>query len=152
MDYNQFEIPNNIPDSSVFIYLRAISSLTFVQVNPAISNNVKVNNASKFINEALIHGHRVISASSDIVYRNSSTKIFSEIDEDYPQGPYAKQKSDIEKTLTGHDNFLALRMSLITGEGSKLERILSVETSLKITQDIVRNPINIEFVLKSIKS
>jgi len=43
-------------------------------------------------------------------------------------------------------------MSLITGEGSKLERILSVETPLKITQDIVRNPINIEFVLKSNKS
>jgi hypothetical protein len=43
-------------------------------------------------------------------------------------------------------------MSLITGAGSKLERILSVKTPPKITQDIVKNPINIEFVLKSIKS
>jgi len=152
LDSNQFEIPNNLPESSVFIYLRAISSPTFVEANPVISNNVNVNNASKFINQALILGHRVIFASSDIVYGNSSTKIFSEIDEVNPWGLYAKQKSEIEKTFTGHDNFLALRLSLITGEGSKLERILSVETPPKITQGIVRNPINIEFVLKSIKT
>ena len=152
LESNQIEFPRNLQKTSVFVYLRAISSPTYVQANPIISNKINVENSYKFLNEALSNGHKVIFASSDIIYGHSEIKVFSENDGVNPWGLYAKQKHLIEKTFAGHENFLSLRLSLVTGEGSKLEKILQVESPAKIAQGIVRNPVNITFFLKTIKT
>jgi len=152
LESNQFDFPRNIEKASVFVYLRAISSPTYVQANPIISNKINIENSYKFLNEALKHGHKVIFASSDIIYGHSEIKVFSENHEVNPWGLYAKQKNFIEKSFAGHENFLSLRLSLVTGEGSKLEKILQVESPAKITQGIVRNPVHISFFLKTIKN
>lgn len=150
MESSQFKISGQLTKSSVFVYLRAISSPTFVQANPARSNLINLVNTFENINEALSAGHRVIFASSDIVYGHSSIKVFSERDPVNPWGVYAKQKNEIEEKFMTNENFIALRLSLITGNGSKLEQILKFESPPKITQGVVRNPIHIDFVLESI--
>ena len=152
LESNEFDLPRNLQKSSVFVYLRAISSPTYVQANPIISNKINIENSHKFLNEALKKGHKVIFASSDIIYGHSEIKVFSENDEVNPWGLYAKQKNFIEKTFAGHENFLSLRLSLVTGEGSKLEKILQVESPSKITKGIVRNPVHITFFLKTIRT
>ena len=144
MDSNQFSIPAKLNTSSAFVYLRAISSPTFVQINPALSNEVNSVNTLENISKALSAGHRVIFASSDIVYGHSSAKVFSEKDPVNPWGLYAKQKNEIEEKFVTHENFISLRLSLITGIGSKLE------SPPKIAQGVVRNPVHIDFVLESI--
>jgi dTDP-4-dehydrorhamnose reductase len=150
MDSNQFNIPAKLNKSSVFVYLRAISSPTFVQINPELSHEINSVKTFENINEALSAGHRVIFASSDIVYGHSSTKVFSERDPENPWGLYAKQKKEIEDKFVAHENFISLRLSLITGNGSKLEQILKYESSPKIAQGVIRNPVHIDFVLESI--
>ena len=150
MDSNQFNIPTKLNKSSVFVYLRAISSPTFVQINPALSNEINSVNTFENISKALSSGHRVIFASSDIVYGHSSAKVFSEKDPVNPWGLYAKQKNEIEEKFVTHENFISLRLSLITGNGSKLEQILKFESPPKIAQGVVRNPVHIDFVLESI--
>lgn len=151
MEPTKFNIPAKLNKSSVFVYLRAISSPTFVQINPALSTEINSVNTFKNISKVLSAGYKVIFASSDIVYGHSSVKVFSENDSVNPWGLYAKQKNEIEKKFVTHENFISLRLSLITGNGSKLEQILKSESAPKIAQGVVRNPVHIGFVLESIR-
>jgi dTDP-4-dehydrorhamnose reductase len=150
LDTSERNFPQGLSKSAVVVYLRAISSPAAVESDPRLSYQVNVEQARNFISEALQNGNRVVFAGSDVVYGNSDSDIFKESDQKNPYGLYAQQKSEIEDLFSLDPNFLSLRLSLIYGEGSKLENILQFESPARIPFGVVRNPINIKFVLSMI--
>ena len=138
-------------DKPVVLILRAMSSPSFVQQNPLESHQLNVTNTSKLVNECLSAGAKVVFTSSDVVYGHSDSRVFSESDEVNPFGSYASQKAEIEKLFQGDANFFSLRLSLVTGEGSKLLRILTSEINPQIPGGVIRNPVHFKYVVATIK-
>jgi nucleoside-diphosphate-sugar epimerase len=143
-------LTTNISSFETVVYLRAVSSPTQVQLNPIESNLVNVLRTSRFIKECLRLGKRVIFSSSDVVYGDTGEDIANEVSELNPYGLYAKQKAQIETEFRDDPNFLALRISLIVGVGSKLRNILSNETNPEIPDPVIRNPISVNSVVNLI--
>jgi dTDP-4-dehydrorhamnose reductase len=158
-DYNlihlksgSWDLQNTLRDKPVVLMLRAMSSPSFVQQNSEESHALNVIKTSQLIAQCLNAGSKVIFTSSDVVYGHSSSAIFTELDHLNPFGTYATQKAEIEKLFHGNSNFFSLRLSLVTGQGSKLLRILSEETNPRIPGDVIRNPVHFKYVLATIRS
>ena len=93
----------------------------------------------------------MIFTSSDVVYGHSHNTVFSESDYPNPFGLYASQKAAIESLFQDNSDFFSLRLSLVTGNGSKLLRILSEEENPKIPGGVIRNPVHFKYVVETIK-
>ena len=139
------------PDVRTVVYLRAISSPTYVHQFPIESHQLNVDKSRDFIQSCLDLNKRIIFSSSDVVYGDTGNKIASEFSPIMPFGVYGKQKAEIESNFHDSENFVALRLSLVVGEGSKLRRILANEASPSIPDPVIRNPINIRHVVDLIE-
>jgi dTDP-4-dehydrorhamnose reductase len=139
------------PDVRTVVYLRAISSPTYVHQFPIESHQLNVDKSRDFIQGCLELNKRIIFSSSDVVYGDTANKIASESSSIMPFGEYGKQKAEIESSFHDSENFIALRLSLIVGEGSKLRRILKNESSPSIPDPVMRNPVNIRHVVNLIE-
>ncbi len=146
-----WNLENLLKDKPVVLMLRAMSSPSFVQQNPEESNQLNVIQTSQLIGECLAAGSKVIFTSSDVVYGHSDNTVFSESDNLNPFGLYASQKATIETLFQDNSDFFSLRLSLVTGNGSKLLRILSEEKNPKIPVGVVRNPVHFKYVVATIK-
>ena len=144
---NAIDLPKSMSTINTIIYLRALSSPTQVQQDPVKSNEINVFKTSRIIKECLELGKRVIFASSDVVYGNTGNDIASETSALNPFGLYAMQKAKIETIFGDRQNFLALRLSLMVGEGSRLRNMLLNEKGVLIPNPVVRNPIGVKCVV-----
>jgi dTDP-4-dehydrorhamnose reductase len=139
-------VPSNITDKTIVIYLRSISSPSFVNLNKELSYDINVNRTSKFIDESLNLGARVIFFSSDVVYGNSLIKRSTETKNCNPYGVYAKQKNIVENFFLSSFDFISIRVSQVVGPDSKIFNILRYEKKPKIPNYVFRNVINIRYV------
>jgi dTDP-4-dehydrorhamnose reductase len=146
-----WNLENILRDRPVVLMMRAISSPGLVQQNPEESNQLNVTKTSQLISECLAAGSKVIFTSSDVVYGHSHNTVFSESDYPNPFGLYASQKVAIESLFQDNSDFFSLRLSLVTGNGSKLLRILSEEENPKIPGGVIRNPVHFKYVVATIK-
>ena len=139
-----------ITDNCTVLMLRAMSSPSYVQQNPQISKEFNVLKTSTLISESLQLGAKVIFTSSDVVYGHDEKLIFTESHSKCPYGIYAEQKSEVENQFIGNPLFFSLRLSLVVGDGSKIERILTDESEPKIPIGVVRNPVHYDYVVETI--
>lgn len=148
---DDWQIPKDTGKETTIVFLRACSSPTFVQANPQYSNYVNIEKTKTFLENALEHGMRIIFSSSDVVYGDTGKLTVDESATPQPFGLYAQQKFSIESHFASNPNFLSLRLSLVTGSGSKLQRILKNELNAAIPDPVIRNPINIDYLVLLIK-
>ena len=147
-----WSIPTTVQPGSTFIFLRSLSSPYKVALDPRKSNEINVVKTKKLISDLLNLGHRIIFASSDVVYGNTPNFAASEKTPTAPYGLYATQKDYIEKEFLSDNNFASLRISLMTGVGSKLRKALSENRPLQIPHPVFRSPIHVSFVVKAIET
>ena len=133
------------------VYLRAISSPTYVHQFPVESHLLNVTKSKEFIQRCIESNKRVIFASSDVVYGDTGDKIVDETSRMNPFGLYAKQKAEIESAFYESLDFMSLRLSLMVGDGSKLRVILASESHPSIPDPVVRHPINVKHVVNLIE-
>ena len=133
------------------VYLRAISSPTYVHQFPVESHLLNVTKSKEFIQRCIESNKRVIFASSDVVYGDTGDKIVDETSRMNPFGLYAKQKAEIESAFFESLDFMSLRLSLMVGDGSKLRVILASESHPSIPDPVVRHPINVKHVVNLIE-
>lgn len=148
---NDWTLPNRDSGVDTVLFLRSISSPTYVQTHPVESEFINLKKTSHFIDKCLKSNIRVIFTSSDVVYGDTGEAIASEITTMNPHGLYAQHKAIIENRFNAFPNFTALRLSLMTGSGSKLRNILSKEKIPSIADSFIRSPINIRYVVDLIK-
>lgn len=140
------------PDVRTVVYLRAMSSPTYVHQFPIESRQFNVDKSKEFIQGCLDLDKRIIFSSSDVVYGDTADKIATESSPIMPFGVYGKQKAEIESSFADSPNFITLRLSLIVGEGSKLRKILKNESGPLIQDPVIRNPINVRHVVDLIEA
>jgi dTDP-4-dehydrorhamnose reductase len=129
------------------VFLRSISSPTYVQQNEVESRLLNVERTSNFIRSCVDANIQVIFTSSDVIYGNTGDLIANEKTPSNPFGLYAQQKSEIEKSALDSPNFTSLRLSILTGHGSKLRKILESEKKPAIADGFIRSPINSQHVV-----
>jgi dTDP-4-dehydrorhamnose reductase len=86
-----------------------------------------------------------------VVYGDTGNSIVNEFAITNPYGLYAAQKATIEERFRDSMNFVSLRLSLITGRGSKLREILSREKTPSIADSFIRSPVNEKHVVNLIQ-
>lgn len=124
-------------------FLRSISSPFVAMEDPKASYELNVTKTKKAISEILKSGARVVFASSDVVYGETSESFATEETPVNPYGEYANQKALIEMFFRDEANFVSLRISSVVGEGSKLQKLLSRGKEIEIFDPIIRTPINV---------
>ena len=142
----KFELPSDMQGDTVF-YFRAISSPFLVEKNLKEAFRINVTKTNLIIEQLLTRGARIIFASSDVVYGDTGRLLATESSQIKPFGKYAIQKSIVEEKFRVNPNFLALRLSSVVGEGSKLRESLQNEIQYKVYDPIIRNPIHIKDLL-----
>ena len=148
---NDWSLPSQDSKIKTVVFLRSISSPTYVHKNPKESELLNVEQTSNYIDECLKSNHRVIFTSSDVVYGETGDTIVNEHVLTNPFGLYATQKAKIENRFKDSQNFVSLRLSLVTGSGSKLRDILSKENSPAIADSFIRSPVNAKYVVNLIQ-
>lgn len=148
---NDWALPGLDSGIKAVVFLRSISSPVFVQQHPKESQKLNVDQTANFISNCLLSNLRVIFTSSDVVYGDTGDSIVNEHDTINPYGLYAIQKAEIEKKFSDCENFITLRLSLVTGSGSKLRNILSKESNPRIADSFIRSPINVRHVVNLIQ-
>jgi dTDP-4-dehydrorhamnose reductase len=148
---NDWSLPEPGSNIKTVVFLRSISSPSYVHTHPKDSELLNVEQTSDYIDKCLKINLRVIFTSSDVVYGDTGDAIVNEQDSTNPYGLYAAQKATIEDRFKESLNFVSLRLSLITGAGSKLRDILSKETSPKIAHSFIRSPVNVKHVVNLIQ-
>jgi dTDP-4-dehydrorhamnose reductase len=143
--------PISLPKKSTILFLRAISSPYYVTKNPIESDNFNVSNTSKYIDQCIEIGHRVVFSSSDTVYGERLDPPAKESDAVNPIGLYSQQKNRIEKQFSQNPHFLSVRFSVIVGENSRLRRLLMANQVTEISDPVLRNPVGITHVISLIK-
>jgi len=133
------------------VFLRSASSPTYVHQHPIESQMLNVEQTSNYIDMCLRFNLRVIFTSSDVVYGDTGESIVNEHSSTNPYGLYATQKAKIESYFSDSPNFISLRLSLVTGTGSKLRDILSKENIPKIADSFIRSPVNVRHVVDLIQ-
>lgn len=147
---NDWTLPGLENKIKTVVFLRSISSPTFVQQHPRESQKLNIDQTVKYIEKCLMSNLRVVFTSSDVVYGDTGVSIVNEQDTINPYGLYAMQKATIENRFSGSENFISLRLSLVTGNGSKLRGILAKESRPTIADSFVRSPINVRHVVSLI--
>lgn len=148
---NDWSLPNQDSKISTVVFLRSISSPTYVQLHPKESELLNIELTSNYIDACLKLNLRVIFTSSDVVYGDTGNSIANELAAVNPYGLYAVQKANIEERFRNTLNFVSLRLSLITGTGSKLRHILSEERTPMIADSFIRSPIHEKHVVDLIE-
>jgi nucleoside-diphosphate-sugar epimerase len=138
-------------DIRTVVFLRAISSPTYVHQFPAESHLLNVTKSKGFIQRCIESNKRVIFSSSDVIYGDTGNEIVDEASRLNPYGVYAKQKSEIEAMFSDSLDFISLRLSLMVGTGSKLRKILANEPQPTIPDPVIRHPINVKHVVNLIE-
>jgi dTDP-4-dehydrorhamnose reductase len=149
---NNWSLPEQDSGLNTVVFLRSISSPTYVHLHPIESELLNIEQTSKYIHECLKHNLRVIFTSSDVVYGETGNSIVNENDSINPFGLYGTQKAKIENRFKDYPNFVSLRLSLITGSDSKLRNILSNEEHPSIADTFIRSPINVRHVVNLIQT
>jgi nucleoside-diphosphate-sugar epimerase len=148
---NDWSLPEVNSRINTVVFLRSISSPTYVHEHPIESEMLNIEQTSNFIDMCLKFKLRVIFTSSDVVYGDTGDSIVNENSPTKPYGLYAIQKAEIENRFSDSANFISLRLSLITGTGSKLRNILSKESSPAIADSFIRSPVNVKHVVNLIQ-
>ena len=148
---SDWSLPERGSRINTVVFLRSISSPTYVHSHPKESDSLNVVQTSSYIDECLKLNLRVIFTSSDVVYGHTGNTIVNENDLTNPFGLYAAQKAMIENRFKESQNFVSLRLSLITGSNSKLRNILSNEVSPSIADSFIRSPVNVRHVVNLIQ-
>lgn len=148
---NDWSLPKRDSKIKTVVFLRSISSPAYVHLHPKESELLNIQQTSKYIDECLKSNLRVIFSSSDVVYGDTGNSIVSESAPTNPYGLYAAQKATIEGRFVDSSNFVSLRLSLITGAGSKLRDILSREVNPKIADLFIRSPVHERYVVNLIE-
>jgi dTDP-4-dehydrorhamnose reductase len=148
---NDWSLPNQDSKINTVVFLRSISSPTYVHLHPKESELLNIKKTSNYVDACLKLNLRVIFTSSDVVYGETGNSIVSESAATNPYGLYAAQKATIEERFRNSINFVSLRLSLITGSGSKLRNILSNEDSPAIADSFIRSPVNAKYVVNLIQ-
>jgi len=148
---NDWSLPNQDSKISTVVFLRSISSPTYVQLHPKESELLNIEQTSNYIDACLKLNLRVIFTSSDVVYGDTGNSIVNEFTTSNPYGLYAVHKATIEERFAKSLNFVSLRLSLITGTGSKLRDILSKEGAPTIADSFIRSPVHERHVVSLIE-
>jgi dTDP-4-dehydrorhamnose reductase len=148
---NDWSLPEQDSRINTVVFLRSISSPTYVHLHAKESDSLNVRQTSNYIDKCLELNLRVIFTSSDVVYGDTGDSIVDEIDSINPFGLYAAQKVKVENRFKDSQNFISLRLSLITGSDSKLRKILSNEASPSIADSFIRSPVNARHVVNLIQ-
>ena len=151
MPRNDWRLPDLDSRIKTIIFLRSMSSPSYVETHPTESQLLNVEQTSEYLGRCLKSGLRIIFTSSDVVYGHTGNFIVNELTPPNPHGLYASQKASIEKHFLNSENFISLRLSLITGTGSKLREILSKESSPLISDSFIRSPVNAKHVVDLIQ-
>jgi nucleoside-diphosphate-sugar epimerase len=133
----------SVSKGDLVYYLRSISSPFITMEDPKASYELNVIKTKKAISEILKNGARVVFASSDVVYGETSELYATEETPINPHGEYANQKALIEMLFRDEPNFMSLRISSVVGEGSKLQKLLTRGERIEIFDPIIRTPIYI---------
>jgi len=148
---NDWSLPEINSRIETVIFLRSISSPTYVHAHPKESELLNVKQTSSYIDKCLKLNLRVIFTSSDVVYGDTGESIVSEHFSTNPHGLYAIQKAKLENRFLDSSNFVSLRLSLITGTGSKLRNILLNEKTPTIADSFIRSPVSAKHVVSLIQ-
>jgi nucleoside-diphosphate-sugar epimerase len=148
---NDWSLPERDSKIETVVFLRSISSPTYVHSHPKESKLLNVDQTSKYINECLKLNLRVVFTSSDVIYGDTGNDIVNESALTNPFGLYATQKATVEEQFRDSLNFVSLRLSLITGTGSRLRDILSKESKPTIADSFIRSPVNEKHVVNLIQ-
>jgi dTDP-4-dehydrorhamnose reductase len=89
-------------------------------------------------------GALVVFSISDVVYGDTQDTLVDEFTPTNPYGEYAIQKSIVENEFKRDQNFLALRISSVIGEGSNLRKLLLSQEINEIFDPVIRTPIHIK--------
>jgi len=149
---NDWSLPERDFRMKTVVFLRSISSPTHVHLYPKESELLNIQQTSYYIDQCLKLNLRVIFSSSDVVYGDTGNSIVNESAPTNPYGLYAAQKATIEGRFVDSSNFVSLRLSLITGAGSKLRDILSREANPKIADSFIRSPVHEKHVVNLIET
>lgn len=147
---NYWELDSEIKNTTV-IYLRAVSSPTFVHNNPEYSESVNVSKSALLIQAFLNQNNRVIFASSDVVYGETGSVAVDEAAAVQPYGLYAEQKHRIEDHFKNYPEFISLRLSIIFGKYCKIRKLLNEEAGAAIPDPVIRNPVHVQDVISVIQ-
>lgn len=114
-----YSILNNV---DYVIYTAAISSPDICENQTELSNLINIEATEYFIRQSTDRGCKVIFFSSDAVFGNDPSAVFTENSPHKPISQYGKMKAEIEKIFIGHPFFKALRLSYVFSPNDKFTK------------------------------
>lgn len=117
------EINYGILDNVDFlIYTAAISSPDICEKQTELSNLINIEATEYFIRQSIDRGCRVIFFSSDAVFGNDQSAVFTEKSSHNPISQYGRMKAEIEKKFFEEPFFKALRLSYVFSPNDKFTK------------------------------
>tara|TARA_Y100000748_G_C15501674_1_gene490382 strand:- start:3248 stop:4060 length:813 start_codon:yes stop_codon:yes gene_type:complete len=148
LEENDFsELEANLIDGDFVYFFAGISSPDYCEKFPEHSKKVNLTNTINLIEKILAKNCKVLFASTDAVYSNSTI----EVDEDSEQSPignYGFYKSEVEKNFIEDPNFSVARFSYVFGSDKFSNYLLRNQLEKKeIFNGFKRRAVSIDDVL-----
>ena len=133
-------------DCETVLFLTALSSPSLCEQQPVESGIVNVEHTAKAILHLLRSGHRVLFASSDLVYSGASRAAYSESSSCKPRSVYGQQKLEIERKFESYDRFHSLRFSDVISRHTKyFSRVIRGRPD-SFYSDVIRQPLCFQYL------